>query len=343
MIHKIKEKLKKDIKYIKENPKNLIWYLIPIVVTIILVIPLPYYITIGGGILSLDNKILIEDSYESKGSFNLAYVSEVKGNVLFYILGNIIPSYEIEKQEDVITSDETVKDYNFREKLYFDDSLNSATFVAFTASGMEIKEKDKSLIITYIDEKANTELLVQDKILKANDIEINSTIELQNIISNIDDEIKITVLRDNKEVETKSKLVLIDNEYKIGISIYEDITYETNPKIKYKFNDKETGPSGGLTIALSIYNSLVEEDITKGYKIVGTGTIDKNGTVGAIGGVKYKLKGAVKKKADIFLVPSDNYEEAIEEKNKNNYHINIISVSSFNDALDSLSKLNRKN
>lgn len=343
MIHKIKEKLKKDIKYIKENPKSIIWYLIPIVVTIILVIPLPYYITIGGGTLSLDNKILIEDSYDSKGSFNLAYVSEVKGNVLFYILGNIIPSYEIEKQEDVIASDETVKDYNFREKLYFDDSLNSATFVAFTTSGKEIKEKDKSLIITYIDEKANTELLVQDKILKANDIEVNSTIELQNIINSADDEIKITVLRDNKEVETVSKLVLIDNEYKIGISIYEDITYETNPKIKYKFNDKETGPSGGLTIALSIYNSLVEEDITKGYKIVGTGTIDKDGIVGAIGGVKYKLKGAVKKKADIFLVPSDNYEEAMKEKEKNNYDINIINVSSFDDALDSLSKLNRKN
>lgn len=243
----------------------------------------------------------------------------------------------------MIASDETVKDYNFREKLYFDDSLNSATFVAFTTSGKEIKEKDKSLIITYIDEKANTELLVQDKILKANDIEVNSTIELQNIINSADDEIKITVLRDNKEVETVSKLVLIDNEYKIGISIYEDITYETNPKIKYKFNDKETGPSGGLTIALSIYNSLVEEDITKGYKIVGTGTIDKDGIVGAIGGVKYKLKGAVKKKADIFLVPSDNYEEAMKEKEKNNYDINIINVSSFDDALDSLSKLNRKN
>lgn len=51
---------------------------------------------------------------------------------------------------------------------------------------------------------------------------------------------------------------------------------------------------------LEIYNSLTDDDLTKGYKIVGTGTIDMEGNVGMIGGVKYKLKGAIKKKADIF-------------------------------------------
>ena len=60
---------------------------------------------------------------------------------------------------------------------------------------------------------------------------------------------------------------------------------------------------------------IVDEDITKGKTVVGTGTIDIDGNVGAIGGVKYKLIGAVKNKADVFLVPKDNYEEAIEVKN----------------------------
>ena len=64
---------------------------------------------------------------------------------------------------------------------------------------------------------------------------------------------------------------------------------------------------------LAIYNYLTEEDITHGKTIVGTGTIDINGNVGEISGVKYKLQGAIKEKADIFLVPSgDNYNEAIE-------------------------------
>ena len=52
-------------------------------------------------------------------------------------------------------------------------------------------------------------------------------------------------------------------------------------------------------MALAMYDALTREDITKGKTIAGTGTIDANGNVGAIGGVIYKLSGAVKNNADI--------------------------------------------
>ena len=52
-------------------------------------------------------------------------------------------------------------------------------------------------------------------------------------------------------------------------------------------------------LTLAIYNSLVDKDITKGKKVVGTGTIEEDGSVGSIGGVKYKLNGAVRQKADV--------------------------------------------
>ena len=89
-------------------------------------------------------------------------------------------------------------------------------------------------------------------------------------------------------------------------------------------------------MALSLYNSLIEEDITKGRKIIGTGTIDLNGNVGEIGGVKYKLIGAVKKKADIFLVPEGNYEEAVKVKNEKGYDIRLISVKTLEEAIEAL-------
>ena len=108
-------------------------------------------------------------------------------------------------------------------------------------------------------------------------------------------------------------------------------SYDKN--VTFNFNKNESGPSGGFIIALSIYDKLVPTDISRGYKISGTGTIDINGLVGEIDGVKYKLKGAVKNKADIFFVPVNNYNEAIKEKNENNYDIDIVKIYKFSDAI----------
>ena len=89
-------------------------------------------------------------------------------------------------------------------------------------------------------------------------------------------------------------------------------------------------------MALSIYDNLVSDDLTKGDKIIGTGTIDIDGNVGEIGGVKYKLIGAVNSKAKVFLCPKDNYEEAISIARERNYDIIIKSVETFDEALSYL-------
>ena len=82
---------------------------------------------------------------------------------------------------------------------------------------------------------------------------------------------------------------------------------------------------------------LTNKDITHARKIVGTGTIDSEGNVGEIDGVPFKLKGAVKAHADIFLAPAGkNYDEAIKLAKENNYKIKIYSVSTFDEALNIL-------
>ena len=89
-------------------------------------------------------------------------------------------------------------------------------------------------------------------------------------------------------------------------------------------------------IALTIYNKLTDEDITGGKKIVGTGTIDTLGNVGEIGGIKHKLMAASRKKADVVFVPKDNYKEAKQLKEKEEYDFELVSISTFDDAVDYL-------
>lgn len=71
------------------------------------------------------------------------------------------------------------------------------------------------------------------------------------------------------------------------------------------------GPSAGLMFALGIIDKLAAEDLTGGQIIAGTGSIDEQGNVGAIGGIPQKLVGARAAGATAFLVPAANCAEAL--------------------------------
>ena len=72
----------------------------------------------------------------------------------------------------------------------------------------------------------------------------------------------------------------------------------------------EGGPSAGLMFSLAVFDVVTPGDLTNGHKIAGTGTIDVNGNVGAIGGVQQKVAAAERAGAEYFLVPADNYGDA---------------------------------
>ena len=189
-------------------------------------------------------------------------------------MAKIIPSYELTKIEEVTLEEESQEEYNLREKMYFTNSIDNAIRVAYNKANKEFKVINEKFKIIYIDKKAITDLEVGDQLLEINGKDINSLEMFTNEIKkyNKDDVIKIKVLRNNKELTKEVKIITIDNEQKIGIYVLSEYDYETNPKLELKFSNKEAGPSGGLMISLSIYNKLVQEDITKGLTIAATQT-----------------------------------------------------------------------
>ena len=74
-----------------------------------------------------------------------------------------------------------------------------------------------------------------------------------------------------------------------------------------KFDLPNTGgPSGGLIFALGIIEKLDSFQLVNGRFIAGTGTINKKGEVGPIGGIEDKLIGAKRAGATLFIAPIDN-------------------------------------
>ena len=114
--------------------------------------------------------------------------------------------------------------------------------------------------------------------------------------------------------------------------------YELPDELDINFRNGEGGSSGGLILTLGIYSEITRVDILKGRNIAGTGTIDIDGNIGEIDGVKYKIAGAVKDKMDVVLVSPYNYEEAKKVVEENNYDIELVEVSTFKEAIDYLTK-----
>lgn len=331
---------KKIMDFIKENLKSII---IAVVLYIIFIIPVNYYIITGGGIMPVGNRIVVISSNKVKGSFNLAYVTEARGNVATYLLSYVMPNWKRVKVSNYTYDDsENAKDINFRSNI---DLLNVSSYAiknAYKESSNNYILLNTDIYVYYVSPDKNIKFKVGDKVLKVNNQNINDVEEYKSIINNYHegDRVKVVVERNNREKELDVSIYKEKNTLLTGIYIKEVNTYKTYPKVKIKFKKSESGPSGGLIEALDIYNKLTKKDITKGMKIAGTGEIDNEGNVLSIGEVKYKLLGAAKSRADIFIVPNgDNYKTCLKVKKKNKLKIKIIGVSTFREAIEKLNSI----
>ncbi len=332
MIKRIKKYIINDIK------RNYKFYIGLFLIMALFLVRFDYVIYTPGSLENLNDRIIVTPSNESKGSMNLTYVTSIPANIPNMLLSLIIPNWDIESLNNMRYEDESEKEIENRDKIYLKDTSYDAIIAAFKEANMKYEITSVDVTITYIYNIAKTNLKVGDVIKTINGVKITSFNSLINEVNKyeVGEKLIINVLRNNKIIECEATLVSEENKKMIGISLAELKNIKTNPEVKFVFKNNESGSSRGLMCALEIYNRITKYDITKGDIISGTGVIDENGNVGSIGGVKYKLKGAVNKHAKVFIVPSDNYEEAISLKNKYKYDIEIIKADTLKNVIKAL-------
>lgn len=320
-------------RFIKENYRFL---LLMILIVLFFNIRLPYYIMAPGGTINITDRVVMEDyKKDNNGSINMLYVSEYEGTPASILMAKL-RNYDIESNKERQISNESVKEINRRNTIMRDNSLDIATMVAYRESGKEITIKEKKNIV--IARTLDNGLEVGDIILSVDGMSCDDVLEIKKVINRKGEGEYVTfkILRNNKEKEIKSKIVLSENTKVVGVVIITEYDYDISPKIDIKFKNSESGSSGGLMLTLTIYNAINAEDIIKNRKIAGTGTISNDGTVGEIDGVKYKIMGAAREKVDVVFVPTANYEEAVMVNNKYKYNLNIVRVDSFKETIEYL-------
>lgn len=333
------DKLKNNIlKYVKDNFKEIIFL---IIFTCFCFYDTGYSIYKPGGIINVDERITGDNLYEAKGSFNMAYVGFMEGKAPIYLFAKLMPNWEIVKNEDIVVDDEDMKITMLRDRLDYKLAMNNALYVALNYSNTKYEIKDEKHYIYYLTKENESDLQVGDELISYDNNKYTNLNDFKIYINslNVGDRIKLEYIRDNKTKFSDVTVYEEDGNKFLGISIVSLFDIETDNNIQIASKASESGPSGGLMTTLSIYNALIEEDITHGKKIVGTGTIDRDGNIGKIGGVNYKLASAASKKADIFICADDNYDEVMEEVNKHNYKIRIIHGSTFEEIIKQLEEV----
>lgn len=121
-----------------------------------------------------------------------------------------------------------------------------------------------------------------------------------------------------------------------------------DPHSLVKLTSDFSGDSAGLMLTLELIQEIRGEDLTKGYKIAGTGAIDTDGQVGEIGGMPLKIITADRNRIDIFFVPKSSSSSETNESEANQAaaelgtSMKIVPVESVDEALKFLESLSPK-
>lgn len=116
------------------------------------------------------------------------------------------------------------------------------------------------------------------------------------------------------------------------VGVYPAIQYTFPFDVKIQL-ENVGGPSGGQMFALGIIDKLTPGELNGGASVAGTGTIDAEGVVGAIGGIRQKMFGAERSGATWFLAPARNCDEVVGHVPEG---LTVIPVSTLKDSLAAL-------
>lgn len=200
-------------------------------------------------------------------------------------------------------------------------SQDAAKIAALRFLGEEVSTE--GIVVTSVSPKmpAAGKLRAGDQLKTVDGVPATSATDLRDKIRarKPGDTVRIGYERDGKPAVATMETVASPGDSEqavIGITPGERCPCTMPFEVNIGFGENVGGPSAGLMFTLGILDTLTPGELTRGMSIAGTGTMDVDGQVGPIGGIKQKLIAAKRKGAVAFLVPADNWTEATQSPPK---------------------------
>ena len=330
-----------------KNKKLLIIFLVFFVsISSLSLIKTDYYFMSPGPPYQWDIEYENIDKYEFEGNLFQLTVRRDEANALIYAWSLINESYDLYPREVILPDGVTPKELSEISIQNMRTSENVAIAVALKNLGYEISSKGDGVAVVGLldDSPVKNKLKKSDLIQSINSTDIFSATEFIATLRtySIGETVSIGLLREIDGVKKQIfvKTTLVEHvEYK-GEPMVGFLATTVNERFDFPFEiDIKTGnvggPSAGLMMALNVYNNLIPEDITNSMIVAGTGTIEIDGSVGPVGGIKQKIIAAKRAGAELILVPIANFEEATQFETDKTA---IVAVDSFDEALSVISQ-----
>lgn len=223
------------------------------------------------------------------------------------------------------------KKINAQDKFDMENSQRFAIYNALRFLGYDVKSHARVIEILKQSD-AQGKLRLGDVIREVDGKSMSTSSEVVELVraKDVGDSVSMKVERDGRIIDIP-KVELIENSKgsAIGIFLAMDFDYPVDVSIDIK---RTGGPSAGMIFAIGVIEKMTDEDLLRGRKVAGTGTIDLQGRIGPIGGIEDKLIGAARAGASIFLAPASNCAD-IEHTPKG---LQVVPVSTLLEAIEVL-------
>jgi PDZ domain-containing protein len=316
--------------------------------------PWPYVLYGPGSAEPVHPRVETGHQLDEKGALLFTTVSTYsKPNVFSLAYAWLNPRMDIKSQESATGGATNLTAYRNLLSWMRDSSEAYALLAAYNVMKKTIDVEEQGVIVVSLlpESKARENGLQEGDIITKVDNKDAKTVKvLSTYLSakKAGDKVKVSGTRGDKTFEATVPLITMSGTDRTGIGFQNDTVLKVSPPdpVKFDFNDTG-GPSAGLMMTLEIVAQLTGDDLSRGYRIAGTGTIAADGTVGLIGGINYKLMAADKEKADYFLVPyneknADNWTLAEKTVKELKLTPKLVKIPTLQEALDFLKKLEPK-
>lgn len=303
-------------------------------------VELPYLAFSSGPVSDAADAVVADEVevFPPNGELLMLTVVSQDVNVFEALIAGLDPNIDLVRKEAFRQPDETDDEYRRRVLAQMDDSSQRAITVALDHLGYEMVPVDV-LITDLMEEAPSAEVLqIGDAVNSFDGVEIVRSTDLTDALAGHvpGDVVMVGITREGSEKTLDVELMARPDDpdgAMIGITVGE----LTEPPFPLTIESGSIGgPSAGMMHTLAIMDTLTPGELTAGHVIAGTGTIQYDGSVGSIGGIRQKVVGAEAAGAEYILVPEGNYEEALTAEHVG---IEIVPVADIDEALDFLENL----